>query len=72
MKRTEQEIMQDAAKVASRDFPQWFGSPRKLRGKGSLELDNLLDEAKAAREPVDLDACDRLDREMKEYEKEGR
>jgi len=72
MKRTEQEIMQDAAKVASRDFPQWLGSPWKLRGMGSSELDSLLDEAKTAREPVDTAACDRLDREMRIYREEGR
>ena len=59
--------MQDAAKVASRDFPQWLGSPWKLRGMGSSELDSLLDEAKTAREPVDTAACDRLDREMRIY-----
>jgi hypothetical protein len=67
---TEQEIMARVARVASRDFPQWFGSPWKLRGRGSKELDGLLDTAKAAREPIDLDACRRLDEEMKQYEKE--
>jgi hypothetical protein len=72
MRRTEDQIIREAQVVAQRDFPTWVGHDVwKLKRMGSAELDALLAEAVAAREPVDIRALEALEIDMREYDAEG-